>query len=369
MVPIKMGEKMKNIRIGNKLIGPEHKPFIVAEMSGNHNQSLKHALDIVEKAKWAGADAIKLQTYTADTMTIDVDLEDYIINDKESLWYGESLYKLYDKARTPYEWHEPIFNRCKQLGLLCFSTPFDNHSIDFLESLGSPCYKIASFENRDLNLIAKAASTGKPLIISTGMASLATLEDIVQTARKAGCNDLILLKCTSAYPSDPSEANTRTIPHLRDLFNVQVGLSDHTLGIGVAIGSVALGATFIEKHFTIKRSDGGVDSQFSMEPDEMKSLVKESEIAWKSLGKISYHSGAKEERSKFFRRSLIVCEDIKSGESLSHENIKALRPGIGLEPKFLHQLIGKVAAKDIKKGSPVSWDLISRNISEESREN
>ena len=257
-------------------------------MSGNHNQSLDRALAIVEAAAEAGVHAVKLQTYTADTLTIDADTDEFFIKDSKSLWKGQSLYKLYQKAYTPWEWHKPIFDKCKELGIICFSTPFDESAVDFLESLGTPAYKIASFENNHLPLIRKAASTGKPLIISTGMATIAELDEAVKTAREAGCRDIVLLKCTSTYPSMPEDTNLMTIPHLKQLFNIEVGLSDHTLGIGVAVAGVALGATVIEKHFTLNRADGGVDSAFSMEPDEMKQLVEETHKAWQALGKVSY---------------------------------------------------------------------------------
>lgn len=277
-----------SITIGNRQVGQDHPPFVIAEMSGNHNQSLDRALAIVEAAAKAGAHALKLQTYTADTMTLDIDEGEFYIEDPNSLWKGASLHKLYQLAHTPWEWHAPIFKRANELGMLAFSTPFDESAVDFLESLDVPCYKIASFENTDLPLIRKVAATGKPMIISTGMASVAELDESVRTAREAGCKDLILLKCTSTYPATPENTNIRTIPHLRDLFGTEVGLSDHTMGTGVSVASVALGATVIEKHFTLSRAEGGVDSAFSMEPAEMASLVLESERAWQALGRITY---------------------------------------------------------------------------------
>ncbi len=257
---------INNIKIESRIIGLNCSPFVVAELSGNHNQSLDRALALVDAAANAGVDAVKLQTYTADTMTIDLKEREFFIDDRNSLWYGKSLYELYKEAHTPWEWHQPIFERCKKSGLICFSTPFDNTAVDFLEDLGAPCYKIASFENTDTRLLRKVASTGKPVIISTGMASLSDLEETVNTIRKAGCNDLVLLKCTSSYPASPKNANILTIPHMREMFNCHVGLSDHTLGIGVAVASVALGATVIEKHLTLSREDGGVDAAFSLEP-------------------------------------------------------------------------------------------------------
>ena len=263
-------------------------PFIIAEMSGNHNQSLTRGLQIVEAAAKAGADAIKIQTYTADTLTIDKADGEFLISSSDSLWQGESLYSLYQKAYTPWEWQKQIFSRAKECGILCFSTPFDATAVDFLEDLGTPCYKIASFENIDLPLIKKVARTGKPLIASTGMASVAELDDLVRTARENGCEDLTLLKCTSNYPASPEGTNLRTIPHMKQLFHCRVGLSDHTLGIGAAVSSIALGATVIEKHFTLSRADGGVDAAFSLEPAELAQLVRECRTAYEALGEISY---------------------------------------------------------------------------------
>lgn len=351
---------INTIRIGNKSIGANHPPFIIAEMSGNHNQSLDRALAIVEAAGKAGAHALKLQTYTADTMTLDIDEGEFHISDANSLWKGTSLHKLYAQAHTPWEWHIPIFERAKSLGMLVFSTPFDETAVDFLETLDVPCYKIASFENTDLPLIEKVAKTGKPLIISTGMASIAELDETVRTARAAGCSQLILLKCTSTYPATPENTNIKTIPHLRELFNVEVGLSDHTMGIGVSVASVALGATVIEKHFTLSRADGGVDSTFSIEPNELQSLVIETERAWQALGAITYGAAsAQEEKSKVYRRSLYIARDMKAGETLDHESIRAIRPGLGLPPKFKGTIIGKTIRKDTSRGTPVSWDLFS----------
>ncbi|WJE53830.1 pseudaminic acid synthase [Bacillus cereus] len=349
---------MKEIEINGRKIGRNQQPFIIAEMSGNHNQSLERALQIVEAAAKAGAHALKIQTYTADTMTLDIDNKDFKIEDTDSLWKGNTLYKLYQKAYTPWEWHKPLFDRCKELGITPFSTPFDETAVDFLESLNVPCYKIASFENTDIPLIRKAASTGKPLIISTGMATISELDETVKAARAAGCKDLILLKCTSTYPASPENTNIYTIPHMRELFQCEVGLSDHTLGVGTAIASVAMGATVIEKHFTLSRADGGVDSAFSMEADELKSLVIETERAWKSLGKIHYGPTDMEKSSLKFRRSLYVAQDMKAGDLLTTENIKAIRPGYGLAPKYLPILLGKKVKKDVVKGTPVNWDLI-----------
>jgi pseudaminic acid synthase len=350
---------VKTIEIQGRKIGKDYSPFIIAEMSGNHNQSLERALKIVEAAARSGAHGLKLQTYTAGTMTLDIAEGEFFINDSDSLWAGNSLYKLYEQAYTPWEWHEPIFQRCKELGIIGFSTPFDISAVDFLESLNTPCYKIASFENTDLPLIRKVASTGKPIIISTGMATVAELDETIRAARGSGCHDLILLKCTSTYPATPQNTNILTIPHLKELFNLQVGLSDHTMGIGVAVASVALGATVIEKHFTLSRADGGVDSAFSMEPEEMRQLVIESERAWQALGKISYGVTEAEKKSIVFRRSLYVVKDIESGEFFSPENVRAIRPGLGLPPKYYEIILGKQAKFPLKRGTPLTWSAIA----------
>ncbi|OIQ97557.1 pseudaminic acid synthase [mine drainage metagenome] len=348
----------KSIKIADKLIGKDHAPFVIAEMSGNHNQSLERALEIVEAAAKTGAHALKIQTYTPDTMTLDLDEREFHISDPNSLWAGTSLYKLYGEAYTPWEWHKPIFDRARELGIIAFSTPFDDTSVDFLETLDVPCYKIASFENTDLPLIRRVAATGKPLIISTGMATVAELDDTVRAAREAGCKDLILLKCTSTYPATAENTNILTIPHLRELFGCEVGLSDHTMGVGVSVASVALGATVVEKHFTLNRADGGVDSSFSMEPAEMAQLVIESERAWQALGMVSYGPTEKEQKSLAFRRSLYVVKDIKAGDVLTQENLRAIRPGLGLPPKYLHQILGKKTNRNVLKGTPCSLDMI-----------
>ncbi|EMF88642.1 pseudaminic acid synthase [Leptospira santarosai str. ST188] len=349
---------MNKMTIGNQKIGNVFRPFIIAEMSGNHNQSLEKALKIVDAAAEAGADAIKLQTYTADTITIDKKEGEFFISDPKSLWKGESLYDLYKKAYTPWEWHESIFKRAKEKGILCFSSPFDFTAVDFLESLNVPAYKIASFENIDLPLIRKVANTGKPIIISTGMANIQEIAEAVDTVRATGNNQLILLKCTSTYPSTPDNTNILTIPHMRELFQCEIGLSDHTLGIGVAVASVALGATVIEKHFTLNRAEGGVDSVFSMEPDELKSLVVETGRAWQSLGKVTYGPTEKEKASMVFRRSLYVVEDIKQGETITARNVKSIRPGYGLPPKYLDVVMGKKLNRNLNRGTPLSWEFI-----------
>ncbi|WP_117017287.1 pseudaminic acid synthase [Aeribacillus pallidus] len=349
---------MNEIIVEGRKIGPNHKPFIIAEMSGNHNQSLERALAIVEAASKAGAHALKIQTYTADTMTLNLENPEFKIEDSDSLWKGHTLYQLYQQAYTPWEWHKPIFDRARELGMIPFSTPFDETAVDFLEELDVPMYKIASFENTDIPLIKKVASTGKPMIISTGMATVAELDETVRAAREAGCKDLVLLKCTSTYPASPENTNILTIPHMRELFDCQVGLSDHTMGVGVAVASVALGATVIEKHFTLSRADGGVDSAFSMEPDEMKALVVETERAWQALGEVKYGPTEKEKASLKFRRSLYVAKDMKAGEEFTKENLRIIRPGYGLEPKYYEQLIGRKVKRDIKMGTPVTWDIL-----------
>jgi len=348
----------ESVKIAGRSIGREHAPFIIAEMSGNHNQSIERALEIVEAAAKAGAHALKIQTYTPDTMTIDLDEREFHISDSDSLWNGTSLYKLYGEAYTPWAWHKPIFDRAHELGIIPFSTPFDESAVDFLETLSAPCYKIASFENTDLPLIRRVAATGKPLIISTGMASVAELDEAVRTAREAGCLDLVLLKCTSTYPASPEDTNILTVPHLRELFGCEVGLSDHTMGIGVSVASVALGATVIEKHFTLARADGGVDSTFSMEPSELAQLVVETERAWRALGKVNYGATAAEEKSRVFRRSIYASTDIAEGQPLTRDNTRIIRPGYGLSPKYLEQIIGRPAKQAIKRGTPISWELI-----------
>lgn len=348
---------MQEIRIGNRAVGAASPPMIVAEMSGNHNQSLQRALEIVEAAARSGAHALKIQTYTAETMTIDHDQGEFFISDPGSLWKGKSLYKLYQEAYTPWEWHKPIFGRCRELGLLGFSTPFDESAVDFLESLGVPCYKIASFENIDIPLIRRCARTGKPLIISTGMASVAELSDAVEAARGEGCKDLILLKCTSTYPAEPDNSHVRTIPHMRELFGCEIGLSDHTMGVGAAVAAVALGAALIEKHFTLRRADGGVDSAFSLEPEELSALVTESERAWRALGQVHYGPTEAETKSIQYRRSLYVVRDLAPGDVLTPANVRAIRPGLGLAPKWLDVVLGKKVRKAVRKGTPVNWDL------------
>lgn len=349
----------EEFKIADRLIGRNHAPFVIAEMSGNHNQSLERALEIVEAAAKSGAHGLKIQTYTPDTMTINLDEREFHISDPNSLWAGTSLYKLYGEAHTPWEWHKPIFERARELGIIPFSTPFDDTAVDLLESLDVACYKIASFENTDLPLIRRVAATGKPLIISTGMASVAELDEAVCTAREAGCKDLILLKCTSTYPATPENTNILTIPHMRELFGCEVGLSDHTMGVGVSVASVALGAVVVEKHFTLDRADGGVDSSFSLEPEELRALVIESERAWQSLGTVAYGTIEAERKSLVFRRSVYVTEDVKSGTVLTKSNLRCIRPGLGLPPKYYEILIGRKVNQDVTKGTPMAWGLIA----------
>lgn len=334
------------------------RPFIIAEMSGNHNHSLERALAIVDAAADAGVDALKIQTYTADTITIDKNDGEFLISAPDNLWKGDSLYSLYQKAYTPWEWHKAIFDRCKERGIIGFSTSFDFSAVDFLEELACPIYKIASFENIDLPLIKHVAQTGKPMIVSTGMASVAELQELVDTARENGCKDLTLLKCTSSYPATPEGSNLLTIPHMRELFKCNVGLSDHTLGIGVAVASVALGARVIEKHFTLARADGGVDAAFSLEPAEMLQLVRECNTAYEALGQVSYVVQEQERKSMVFRRSLYVVQDMKAGDVLTENNVRSIRPGLGLAPKYYETVLGRKIKCDVLRGTALSWDMI-----------
>jgi N-acetylneuraminate synthase len=348
-----------SVDIAGRLIDTQHPPFVIAEMSGNHNQSLDRAIELVKAAAAAGVDALKLQTYTADTMTIDCDAPGFTVTDQDSAWYGRSLYDLYQEAHTPWDWHKPIIEQCHESGLIPISTPFDDSAVDFLERLDFPAYKVASFENTDIPLLQRIAATGKPMIISTGMMSRMELSETVEEVRAAGCNEIILLKCTSSYPASAADANLATIPDMRALFEAEVGISDHTLGIGVSIAAVAMGATVIEKHFTQDRTDGGVDSQFSMEPQEMRSLVIESRSAWTGLGQVRYGVGAAEANSQVFRRSLYFVRNIRAGETIQESHIKRIRPGYGLAPKYETQVIGKTVSHDIERGTPVTWESLN----------
>ncbi len=347
------------MQIANTPIGPGRRPYLIAEMSGNHNQSLDRALQIVDAAADAGADAVKLQTYTADTMTLNVRAPGFVIDDPKSLWHGRQLYELYDEAHTPWDWHAPIMERAAARGLACFSSPFDETAVDFLETLHVPAYKIASFEVTDLRLVRKVAQTGKPMIISTGMATVAEIDAAVRAARGAGCRDLVLLKCTSTYPATADNTHISTIPHMRALFDCEVGLSDHTMGCGVSVAAVALGATLIEKHFTLRRADGGVDSTFSMEPADLALLRVETERAAQALGHIQYGATEAERPSLAFRRSLYISADMKAGELLTPANLRCVRPGHGLAPEFMDRVMGKKVLRDAPAGTPLSWDLLT----------
>jgi len=347
---------MIEITIGGRRVGPAHKPFIIAEMSGNHNQSLERGLALVDAAAAAGVDALKLQTYTADTITMDTGFA--IDEEGRSLWEGKNLYQLYQEAHTPWEWHAALFTRARQHGLLAFSTPFDETAVDFLESLDVPAYKIASFENAHWPLLRKVAATGKPVIMSTGAATLAEIDEAVRVLRAAGCRELVLLKCTSTYPATPATTNLRTIPVLAETFNCPIGLSDHTMGVGASVAAVALGACVIEKHFTLSRAEGGVDSAFSMEPHELKLLVDETERAQLALGTVQLCVQAAEEKSRMYKRSIYVSKPIAAGEEFTTDNLKIIRPGDGLWPRHWETVLGRKAVKDLKPGTPLTWDSL-----------
>ena len=345
-------------KIQNTSISPDHKPFVIAEMSGNHNQSLDRAFAIVDAAAEAGVHALKLQTYTADTITFNGTSEEFVIHDQNSLWKNQNLHKLYQLAYTPWEWHKPIFDRAKAHGMLAFSSPFDTTAVDFLESLNVPCYKIASFENTDHILLKKVAQTGKPVIMSTGVASIADIQESVAVLRKNGCKDLVLLKCTSTYPATPESTNLLTIPHMRELYDCQIGLSDHTMGIGAAVAAVALGARVLEKHFTLSRADGGVDSSFSLEPEELKNLVIESERAFLAMGNVSYTLSEKEQKSLQYKRSLYVVEPMQAGDVFIEKNVRSIRPSNGLHTRYYEDILGKKATQTIDAGTALNWAMI-----------
>ncbi|WP_104494377.1 pseudaminic acid synthase [Paracoccus denitrificans] len=335
-----------------------NRPFIIAEMSGNHNASLDKALAIIDAAADVGADAIKIQTFTADSMTLDLDEGEFSIRDPKSLWFGRRLYDLYQEAMTPADWHKPIFTRAKERGILCFSTPFDEAAVDLLEDLGAPAYKVASFEAVDLPLIRYVAATKKPLIISTGMATIGEIDEAVEAALSAGCTNLTLLKCTSSYPASPENTNLLTMPQIGATFGVNFGLSDHTLGVGVSVAATALGASVIEKHFILDRSEGGVDSAFSLEPGEFRLLVDETTRAAQSLGRVHFGGTASEQAGRRKRRSLYIGQDMKAGDILTPANLRRIRPGSGLAPRHYDMLLGRRLGRDAAKGTPMSWDLL-----------
>ena len=349
---------MNDVRIDNRLIGPSCPPYVIAEMSGNHNGEIHRAISLIDAAVDAGADAVKIQSYTADSMTIDSKANEFMI--ESGLWAGSSLYDLYLKAATPYEWHPKLFEHARHRGIAIFSSPFDNHAVKMLDDLGAPAFKIASFELNDIPLIRYAASFGKPLIMSTGLANLAEIEEAVTAARSAGNGGLILLHCVSAYPSDPNESNLRTIHHLSQAFNTPTGLSDHSPGTTVPIAAVALGAHVIEKHLCLSRADGGVDSAFSLEPGEFRDLVSATRTAFESLGHVSYGSTFGEGNGRDYRRSLYAVKDIARGEAFTINNVRSIRPGLGLAPKYFDEILGSRASRAIQRGEAISWKLVNR---------
>ena len=350
----------RHLKVGGRLIGEGQPCYIVAEVSANHNQSFEAAKAIILAAKKAGADAVKLQTYTPETMTLDCDQEDFQIP-SDSVWSGKKLFELYAEASTPWEWHPKLQAIAHECGLDFFSTPFDETAVDFLDALKIPVFKVASFEIVDLPLLRKIGGTGKPVIVSTGMSTLAEIDQAVATLREAGAREIALLKCTSAYPASPSGMNLRTMPYLSQLYNLPVGLSDHSLGRHVAISAVTLGANIVEKHFILSRSDGGPDASFSMEPDEFASMVLAIRDVEQALGKVVFEPTSEEQKSLCFRRSLFVVQDINAGENMTLKNVRSIRPGYGLAPKFLDQVLGKRAKVSIKKGTPLSWDLVDED--------
>jgi N-acetylneuraminate synthase len=346
-----------SIEIAGRRIGPDFEPYVICELSGNHNGSLERALKLLDAAAATGADAIKIQSYTPDTITLDHDGPGFRI--EGGLWDGRRLYDLYGEAQTPFEWHEALFARARELGVTLFSTPFDESAVDLLEGLGAPAYKIASFEAIDLPLIANVAAKRKPMIISTGMANLDEIGEAVRTARENGCDQIVLLHCVSSYPAPDEQSNVRTVPDLAERFGVVSGLSDHTFGSAVAVASIALGGCVVEKHFTLARADGGPDSAFSLEPDEFRTLVEDCKRAWTALGKPTYDLQGCERGSIVFRRSIYVVRDVAAGEELTSENIRSIRPGHGLPPKHLPEVLGRKASHDLKRGDPLDWESVS----------
>ncbi|GIJ77719.1 N-acetylneuraminate synthase [Micromonospora phaseoli] len=349
---------MTTLKIGPHLVGTGERPLVVAEMSGNHNGDLDRALSIVDAVAASGAHALKLQTYRPDTITIDVDSPAFRISGEHELWGGENLYRLYERAHTPYEWHRPIFERARDQGLTVFSSPFDASAVALLEELDAPAYKIASSELVDLPLIRLVAATGKPMVISTGMATLAEIDAAVRTARDGGAGGIVLLACTASYPAPPADSNLRRIPVLSAAFDLPVGLSDHTPGIGVPVASVALGACFIEKHVTLDRADGGVDSDFSLNPTELAALVVESERAYAALGGPAVGPTPAEREGLRFRRSLYVVADVRAGDEVTADNVRSIRPAGGLPPAEIDQVLGRHFTADTPRGTPLSWNLI-----------
>lgn len=346
-----------SIEIDGRQIGPDHEPYVICELSANHNGDLNRALELMTAAAATGADAIKLQSYTPDTITIDHDGPGFVI--EGGLWHGRKLYDLYKEAQTPFEWHEALFAHSRKLGITLFSTPFDESAADLLADLGAPAFKIASFEAIDLPLIAHVARKGKPMIISTGMSNLGEINDAVRTARENGCDQLVLLHCVSSYPAPDEQSNVRTVPHLAEAFGVVGGLSDHTAGSAVSVASVALGGSVIEKHFTLRRADGGPDSTFSLEPAEFAALVTDCKRAWRSLGRVGYDLQGCERGSTAFRRSIYVVRDVPAGGTLDSSNIRSIRPGYGLAPRHLPEVLGRQAARDLKRGEPLAWNAIA----------
>ena len=347
----------RSVEIAGRRIGRDFEPYVICELSGNHNGSLERAVELLKAAADTGADAIKIQSYTPDTITIDHDGPGFRI--AGGLWDGRTLYDLYGEAQTPFEWHEHLFRTARELGVTLFSSPFDHSAVDLLEHLGAPAYKIASFEIVDLPLVAYVAAKRKPMIISTGMANLREIEEAVTTARDHGCEELVLLHCISSYPAPDEQSNVRTVPDLADRFGVVTGLSDHTFGSAVAVASIALGGCVVEKHFTLRRADGGPDSAFSLEPDEFRTLVEDCKRAWRALGQPTYDLQGCERGSVEFRRSLYVVRDVAAGEEITDENVRSIRPGHGLPPKHMPEVLGRRASRDLKRGEPLNWDLMS----------